>query len=587
MRFKWPIMFIAIIAIMLTNLFYVNEVVANEMNTNRIAGDNRIETAINISKEGWPNGLTSNEKAVIIARSDVPADALASAGLSGAKDAPILLTSSASIDPKVISEIKRLNASKVYLLGGTTAIDKSVTDTLINEGLTVERIEGKNRFETAIKINDAAGLAESDTALLVNGLTIADALSASSISALQQIPIFLAGKDHLPSQLPSNVKNVTILGGTSAISSAVENQLKQNGIETTRIGGSNRFETNLLAINHFNLPKDKAIVVRGTSSHPSREDYPDAVASAGLAKKQNAAVVLTHPTSVRNEVKDFISNVTDTLFVLGGTQAVSQFVVMGITGQEVITNGVVLPNSLTVRSKPSSSSTSVGSLSKGATVEIHGFEGDWAKINYNNTWAYVHAFYLKIAGSNYLLLGHTIVVDPGHGGSYPDGDPGAVANGLQEKDVVLDIGLRLEKKLKEAGANVVMTRRTDVFIELEERAKIANEANANSFVSVHANAVNISSVHGSETFWNEKNSNSAESKELAEKIQERFAYIVKNKDRGVKEANFSVTRNSEMPAVLVEVGFLTNETEAERMKTSQFREESAEAIYQGILDFYR
>ncbi|MEB1808295.1 MAG: N-acetylmuramoyl-L-alanine amidase [Bacillaceae bacterium] len=581
MQSRWLIVITAIFTVMITNLLIGDSVQATD-NTKRIAGDNRIETAINISREGWPNGLTSNERAVIIARSDIPADALASAGLAGAKDAPILLTSSSRIDSKVITEIKRLNASKVYVLGGSNAIGGNIVTALEQEGLSVERIQGVNRYETAVKINEAAGFANSTSALIVNGNTVADALSASSISAIHQMPIYLANDRELPIQLPSSIRNVTILGGPVAISSSVENQLKQNGITTRRIGGANRYETNLLAINHFNFSKERAIVVRGTSVNSTREDYPDAVASAGLAKRKNAPIILTHPTTVRSSVKDYITSVTGTVFILGGPQAISNFVVEGITGQEPLPKGVVLPNSLTVRSSASSSSSSIGTLRAGNTVEIHEFQGDWAKIQFNNRWGYIHSFFLKITGSNHLLRGHTIAVDPGHGGR----DPGAVANGLQEKELVLDISLRLERKLKEAGANVVMTRRSDVFITLEDRAKIANDARAHSFVSVHANS-GPSAAHGSETFWNRNNSNSAESRELAEKIQERIAYIVKNNDRGVKEANFSVTRNSKMPAVLVEVGFMTNPTEAQRMKSSQFREDAAEAIYQGILDFYR
>ncbi|PIB40732.1 hypothetical protein AOA59_27010, partial [Pseudomonas sp. 2822-15] len=86
----------------------------------------------------------------------------------------------------------------------------------------------------------------------------------------------------------------------------------------------------------------------------------------------------------------------------------------------------------------------------------------------------------------------------GHGGS----DPGASANGVVEKEIVLDVALRLEAKLKEAGANVIMTRRTDTYPSLTQRVNIANNAKANIFISIHTNAAGSTSASGIETFYN-------------------------------------------------------------------------------------
>ncbi|MED4202126.1 cell wall-binding repeat-containing protein, partial [Priestia megaterium] len=96
----------------------------------RLAGTDRLDTSIQISKTGWPTGLTSSEKAVILARSDNPVDALSAASLAGVKDAPILLTNTNSLDSRVLSEINRLGATKVYVLGSTGAISESVENTL-------------------------------------------------------------------------------------------------------------------------------------------------------------------------------------------------------------------------------------------------------------------------------------------------------------------------------------------------------------------------------------------------------------------------------------------------------------------------
>lgn len=250
-----------------------------------------------------------------------------------------------------------------------------------------------------------------------------------------------------------------------------------------------------------------------------------------------------------------------------------------------ITRAVVVdaPGGLNVRTEPNASSQILGRLANGTMVEYSEAVGGWAKITYNDREAFVSMTFLRVPPvSSSGIQGRTIVIDPGHGGR----DPGAVAFGVREKDVVLATGLILEKKLKDAGVNVIMTRSTDVFIELADRVAIAQNASADAFISLHVNAAGSNAAHGTETYWNRTNS-SEESKELAEKIQKHLIQKLKTRDRGVKEANFHVIRNTQMPSVLVELGFVTNEAEAKRLATQKFHEDAAEAIFQGIVEFYR
>jgi N-acetylmuramoyl-L-alanine amidase len=178
--------------------------------------------------------------------------------------------------------------------------------------------------------------------------------------------------------------------------------------------------------------------------------------------------------------------------------------------------------------------------------------------------------------------GKRIVLDGGHGGK----DPGAVANGLQEKEINLDVSLRVKKLLETAGVEVIMTRTNDTFLELAKRVEIANIHKADAFVSIHANAAANVNVNGTETFWNSTHS-SAESKKLAQHIQAQLLQKLGTNDRGVKEANFHVIRNATMPSVLVELGFMTNKKEATQLASNDFRQKSAEAIFQGIMEFYK
>lgn len=167
-----------------------------------------------------------------------------------------------------------------------------------------------------------------------------------------------------------------------------------------------------------------------------------------------------------------------------------------------------------------------------------------------------------------------VCIDPGHGGK----DPGAVGNGLLEKDITLDIALRLKEKLSEF--NIVLTRSKDEYLPLCERVAIANEAKAALFVSIHVNASADSSPQGLET-WHHPNS--VGGKLLAEYIQSAVLTISGLKDRGLKTSGgLYVLRTTKAPAVLVELGFISNAEDAALLKLGTWREQMAGALSFGI-----
>lgn len=213
-----------------------------------------------------------------------------------------------------------------------------------------------------------------------------------------------------------------------------------------------------------------------------------------------------------------------------------------------------------------------------------------------------------------------IVIDAGHGGK----DPGATYYGLREKDIVLDIALELEKLFKQnTDLEVHLTRRTDVFIPLEERTAIANRLKADIFVSIHVNASRNRDSRGLETFvlnvTNDKsalevaakenmateknmsdlqgilkdimmNSKLEESLLLASKAQESLTKAVYGNanhrlNRGVKQAPFYVLVGAQMPSILVEAGFISNKEEADNLKTKAHRQKIAFGIFQGLQNY--
>lgn len=181
------------------------------------------------------------------------------------------------------------------------------------------------------------------------------------------------------------------------------------------------------------------------------------------------------------------------------------------------------------------------------------------------------------------LVGKVVVVDPGHGGS----DPGARFGGVQEKDLTLSIGKLVAARLAEAGATVIITRKTDVFIPLTTRAQIANKSHADFFICCHFNDSGGSrNMSGTITFHHLGN---AISRVLGECIQHEIAQVSGIPNVGVwsdgkiyPQSGFSVLRNIKMPGVLIEFGFVDSNSDRKRIVTGDFQEAAANAVVQGI-----
>lgn len=235
--------------------------------------------------------------------------------------------------------------------------------------------------------------------------------------------------------------------------------------------------------------------------------------------------------------------------------------------------------SLNVRSGPGTSYSKVGSLTKGNEVTTYEKTGDWVYMTSGKVSGYIHTSYIS---SQKPSLTKVIAIDPGHGGH----DPGAVGNGLYEKNLTLGVALHLRDYLNNAGIKVVMTRSTDKFIALEDRVTIAENAGADTFVSLHMNAA-TSSASGTETYYTTSGTatRAESSKALAEFIQERLVDAIGSKDRGEKTANYKVIYKNPLPSVLVEMGFISNKEEANYINNHQ--KETAYAIYLGIQDYYK
>ncbi|MFA4029137.1 MAG: hypothetical protein GDYSWBUE_001811 [Candidatus Fervidibacterota bacterium] len=181
------------------------------------------------------------------------------------------------------------------------------------------------------------------------------------------------------------------------------------------------------------------------------------------------------------------------------------------------------------------------------------------------------------------LAGTSIVVDPGHGGQ----DPGAISpagmfqRGLVEKELTLDIALRLHRMLTNSGATVTMTRYGDYYVSLEDRVYIANKLNPAAFVSIHLNSFPTPGAKsGTETYYF-----TPQSKPLAEAIHRNLIAALGLPDNGIRERRFYVLRNTNVPSVLVEACYLNHPTDGALLMSEQFREKIALAIFNGLEEY--
>lgn len=181
-----------------------------------------------------------------------------------------------------------------------------------------------------------------------------------------------------------------------------------------------------------------------------------------------------------------------------------------------------------------------------------------------------------------------IVIDAGHGGT-DRGARGYVPY-CEEKKLSLQTARLVKKYLDQLGYHVIMTRSTDCFIPLSKRVDVANQSTSNIFVSVHFNSSRNSTAHGVEVFFpdsKEKSTRSSSSKKLADAILGRVIRRTSAHSRGVKKGNFYVIRETRMPAVLVEAGFISNPEERSLLRTREYQEKIARGIADGIDRYFK
>ncbi|TWT26234.1 SH3 domain-containing protein [Planomicrobium sp. CPCC 101110] len=253
----------------------------------------------------------------------------------------------------------------------------------------------------------------------------------------------------------------------------------------------------------------------------------------------------------------------------------------------------ILTDGTNLRSEPSTASGVVSRANAGDQLGVIEKQGDWYKVAlpggqeaFIATWVVTNGETAAQQTSQKkeadrkagTLNGVTIVLDPGHGGR----DGGTVGvRGTIEKDLTLKTAEALSHYLRSAGAEVVMTRQSDVFVDLRQRVSHGYQAAADAFISIHYDAVADNRVQGFTTYFMH-----GYQQQLGESINAGLEGKLPLNNRGARSGNYLVLRENRQPAVLVELGYLSNFNEERIVSTSQFRDQAALGLYTGIINYF-
>lgn len=476
----------------------------------RLAGDNRYETAVSISKSGWPGGA---QNVVIATGEDFP-DALCAAPLAKAMNAPILLTGKDILHPEAEKEIKRLNVKKAYIIGGNNVISKKVEDQIKGMDIECIRIEGPDRYGTSAAV--AAEMKNAVKAVLVTGQDFPDALSIASWAAAKGMPILLTKRYEVPEDVDryihKNKINVEyVVGGSNAVDSQVVD--KFTGAE--RIAGDDRYTTNISILNKFSNDFEYGSIYMATGS-----DFPDALAGSALAASSKSPLILVSLNSApgAKALIDSKSGRLGSVFLLGGANVVDSYTISKILPQLIVGIDIEMPAASVGVDKQMKALMSAVTIEGNRVNENIAYSIKDPEIASINSEGMITGYKLgetSITASLGVITvnkaiavrdSRLIVIDPGHGGW----DGGASAIGIdgksiyQSREAVLNmqVAQKLESKLEGLGYTVVMTRDGDNYVSLRERAKFSNSLNPDLFISVHHDSLNRLST-GTSSFYSD------------------------------------------------------------------------------------
>lgn len=580
----------------------------------RIAGDTRFKTAIEISKQSYEH----SENIVLVNGFNFP-DALAAGPLALSLKAPILFTEKTSLNTDTLSEIARLSANNIYIVGGNSVVGIEVEEELKSLGYNVCRKGGEDRFLTSVEIaKELLKEKASDTAVICYFNNFPDALSISSYASSSYYPILFTETERLNNKTleflkeQSSIKKVKLIGGVNVLSDIIIDQLHKEGFQTDRIFGCDRYETSKNIALRFFPNSEKMLVASG-------QNFPDALAAGVYAAKKNLPLLISETNNLNYYICDLL-----------GQDYNNQYEMLELFPGE----------KYTTKRAPFGEY----SLSKykyvtfiGGNSALRNYLGSQAQRYIWKNWARKNKVDIKISTNKYdnpkdtknikksdldrptvYLQSRTasvdkpirILLDPGHGWNYNAG----VISGYYEGINTYYYAKVLEKELKKYGFDVAVTRTWPLETErrycnsnslfstdgvtLAARGNMAEDYDL--FLSIHSNATGRSqasgSVRGTEVYDSVTNPN----KELANKIGNtiassfghEFRGVIYRKDyyKGLGTVNdnwYGVLRNSKARhSMLLEHGYHDNYNDCSLFMSSSFQKSLAKNVAKTLADYY-
>lgn len=498
----------------------------------KLYGATEYDTAVAVSKKGWPSG--SNK--VVIVNGDIIADGIAATPLASTYDAPILIVKKDTLPQVINEELKRLNPEEVIVIGGTSTINNSVYNSIASStNAKMSRIWGNDRNETSLKIAQ-----EIDKNHDVNKVFIAngfkgdiDALTIAAKAGEDKQPIILTDKSIIPTDTYNWMKtesltNAYFIGGPDTLDTEIIHKMADiakptsGSIYHNRIYGADRHETNAKVMEKFYTQSTLEAVLVARSDKLS-----DALVAGPLAAKLNSPILINPTNKLSSYHEDNLTQKSANIIYKIGD-----------------------------------------ALSDNVLSEIA------YKLSEHNSGA------------------KTVVIDPGHGGQ----DPGAlnkVDPSIKEKDYTLDTSLAATEYLRKNNINVVLTRETDLpsnqQLSLSERSSLSNSINPELLVSVHFNSYNTT-ARGIEAFYKYKDRNGGTSKTLASNVLNSVLEEFKLPNRGIKTRvgsdgvtdYYHMIRAVNAPSIIIESSFIDNEEDQKLVNTLEKRKKLGTQIGKGI-----
>lgn len=540
----------------------------------RIGGVDRYETSILLA-----NRLSS--ESLILANGDNFPDALSAATFAGIKQIPIVLTST-TLPNSVIEYYKKAGPKHLIVIGGEAVIP---TAELTKNKFKIEtRLAGVDRYGTNAKVlSYMKDTYESNDLFLASGITFPDAVAGTVLASKLKAPLLLTEKNDIPPSVYTFMREHMKIEPPAK--STNEDATLTKGI-ITALGGLNLRDTATSTGKVLlTIPKDTAVDLAQKQDQWYKTTYQS---KTGWISADYVRPATTYNV---NSSTAFDSSINGTAYILGGTAIISSNSQNIIEGKKTssykdnlkdfpsLPSGIIKP-----APKPTVPSTEEGVITPPPVTLPP------VPTTYDPSAEVLVNPFLGIPEN--ALAGKIIMVDPGHGGP----DTGAIGpNQTLEKANNLSIALALNDILTQAGAQVLLTRDSDIspasiyteIDDLKARVALANKSLPDLFISIHNDAFSNSAVQGTSTFYSKTSPKQAESLKLANSIQSAVIETVKSNNRGVKTANFYVLCNTTMPSILLETGFISSPYEGARLQNPIFQKNVAAAIFRGIYNYYK